>query len=85
MWLLDETGDYPLAVMPIVEAIFSGMPIEAHIVQAGNTINRAGVLYHVHTHRDSWKVGAKVGTGPIQLTGRSAESFGPSESPGLVI
>jgi len=26
--------------------------------------------------RDSWKVGAKVGTGPIQLTGRSAESFG---------
>jgi membrane-bound serine protease (ClpP class) len=26
--------------------------------------------------RDSWKVGAKVGTGPIQLTGRSAESLG---------
>jgi ABC-type dipeptide/oligopeptide/nickel transport system permease subunit len=26
--------------------------------------------------RDSWTVGAKVGTGPIQLTGRSAESLG---------
>jgi len=26
--------------------------------------------------RDSWAVGAKVGTGPIQLTGRSAESLG---------
>ena len=26
--------------------------------------------------RDSWVVGAKVGTGPIQLTGRSAESLG---------
>ena len=56
MWLLDETGDYPLAVLPIVEAIFSGSPTEAHIVQAGNTINRSGVLYHVHTHRSSWYV-----------------------------
>jgi membrane-bound serine protease (ClpP class) len=26
--------------------------------------------------RDEWTVGAKVGTGPIQLTGRSAESLG---------
>ncbi len=26
--------------------------------------------------RDEWKVGAKVGTGPIQLTGRSSESLG---------
>lgn len=56
LWLLDETGDYPLAVLPTVEAIFSGSPTEAHIVQAGNAINRAGILYHAHTHRDSWKV-----------------------------
>jgi hypothetical protein len=26
MWLLDETGDYPDAIMPIAEAIFSGNP-----------------------------------------------------------
>jgi hypothetical protein len=56
MWLLDETGDYPLAILPIVEAIFSGSPIEAHIAAAGNTINRSGVLYHMHTHRDAWYV-----------------------------
>lgn len=55
-WLLDETGDYPRSILPIVEAIFSGDPIEAHIIQAGNPLNREGPLYHAHTHRDSWKV-----------------------------
>jgi phage terminase large subunit len=56
MWLLDETGDYPPAILPVVEAIFSGEPKEAHVVQAGNPINRQGPLYHAHTHRDTWKV-----------------------------
>jgi phage terminase large subunit len=56
MWLLDETGDYPPAILPVCEAIFSGEPKEAHIVQAGNPINRRGPLYHAHTHRSSWKV-----------------------------
>ena len=39
--------------------------------------------------RDEWKVGAKVGTGPIQLSGRSAETLGVATHvvegfPGLV-
>jgi hypothetical protein len=56
MWLLDETGDYPPAILPTVEAIFSGEPVEAHIVQAGNPINRTGPLYHAHMHRALWHV-----------------------------
>jgi len=45
MWLLDETGGYPEAVLPTCEAIFSGEPAEAHIVQAGNPTNLSGPLY----------------------------------------
>jgi hypothetical protein len=45
MWLLDETGDYPDSILPITEAIFSGSPVEAHIIQAGNPVKRAGPLY----------------------------------------
>lgn len=45
MWLLDETGDYPDSVLPICEAIFSGNPKEAHIVQAGNPIKKSGPLW----------------------------------------
>jgi len=56
MWLLDESGDYPPAILPTAEAIFSGAPEEAHIVQAGNPINRTGALYHAHTHRGLWHV-----------------------------
>ena len=56
LWLLDETGDYPPAVLPVAEAIFSGEPIEAHVVQAGNPLNLQGPLYHAHTHRTTWKV-----------------------------
>ena len=56
MWLLDETGNYPQGILPVAEAIFSGDPIEAHIVQAGNPLNRQGPLYHAHTHRDRWMV-----------------------------
>lgn len=57
MWLLDETGDYPDAIMPIAETIFSGSPKEAHIVQAGNPLKLAGPLYRACTSaRDLWKV-----------------------------
>lgn len=55
-WLLDETGGYPDAVLPVCEAIFSGDPIEAHIVQAGNPQKRSGPLWHAATHRALWKV-----------------------------
>jgi phage terminase large subunit len=56
LWLADESGDYPPAILPILEAIFSGEPVEAHVVQAGNPLNRVGPLYHAHTHRSSWLV-----------------------------
>jgi phage terminase large subunit len=57
MWLLYESGGYPLAVMPVCEAIFSGSPKEAHIVQAGNPTHLTGPLYEACTRaRRFWKV-----------------------------
>jgi phage terminase large subunit len=60
MWLLDETGDYPDAVMPTCEAIFSGEPVEAHIVQAGNPTRRGGPLFRAWSRRNeanrAWEV-----------------------------
>ncbi len=57
MWLLDESGDYPDSVMPVCEGIFSGMPTEAHIVQAGNPTRLGGPLYRACTvARNLWKV-----------------------------
>lgn len=57
MWLLDESGDYPDAIMPTCEAIFAGDPIEAHIVQAGNPTRLSGPLYRAATvARRLWKV-----------------------------
>lgn len=57
LWLLDETGDYPDAVMPVCESIFAGNPIEAHIVQAGNPTRLSGPLYRAATvARKLWRV-----------------------------
>ncbi len=57
MWLADETGDYPIAVLPVLEGIFNGNPIEAHIIQAGNPTRRAGPLWHAASvARKLWKV-----------------------------
>ena len=57
MWLLDESGAYPEAIMPVCEAIFAGDPTEAHIVQAGNPTHLAGPLYASCTKaRRFWKV-----------------------------
>lgn len=57
MWLLDETGDYPEAIMPVCEGIFNGEPIEAHIVQAGNPTALHGPLYRACTIASKlWKV-----------------------------
>jgi phage terminase large subunit len=57
-WFLDETGDYPDAVMATCENIFSGEPIEAHIVQAGNPTKRSGPLFRAvkSIARDLWKL-----------------------------
>lgn len=56
MWLLDETGDYPDAILPVCENIFAGNPKEAHIVQAGNPSKLGGPLYWAATRRHLWKV-----------------------------
>lgn len=62
LWLLDESGDYPDAIMPTCEGIFSGNPIEAHIVQAGNPTRLSGPLYRACTSaRALWHV--------IEITG----------------
>jgi hypothetical protein len=75
LWLLDESGDYPDALMPTAEGIFAGDPIEAHIVQAGNPIKLSGPLYRAcTTARDIWKV--------IEITGDPDD---PKRSPRIGI
>lgn len=75
MWLLDETGDYPDAILPVCESIFAGDPIEAHIVQAGNPSRRGGPLYHAAvTARDLWRV--------VEITG---DPDNPNRSPRIPI
>lgn len=57
LWLLDESGDYPDAIMPTCEGIFAGEPIEAHIVQAGNPTKLSGPLYRACTvARRLWRI-----------------------------
>ena len=43
--LLDETGDMPLAVGRAAQQIFTGDPLDAAIVQAGNPTSTSGLLY----------------------------------------
>ena len=75
LWLLDESGDYPDAIMPTVEGIFAGEPIEAHIVQAGNPTKLSGPLYRACTvARNLWKV--------IEITGDPDD---PKRSPRISI
>ena len=57
MWLLDEVGDYPDAIMPTCEAIFAGEPKEARIAMAGNPTRLSGPLYRACTSsRSLWRV-----------------------------
>lgn len=57
MWAMDESGDYPNSILPVIENIFAGAPKEAHIVQAGNPTKRDGPLYRAAAiARDLWKV-----------------------------
>lgn len=55
LFLLDETGGIPDAVMVAAEAALA-TGIESHIVQAGNPTALEGPLYHAHRHRDLWHV-----------------------------
>lgn len=56
-WLCDESGDYPNAILPVLENIFAGNPKEAHILQAGNPSQLDGMLYRACVlARDLWYV-----------------------------
>lgn len=75
LWLMDESGGYPEAIMPTAEGIFSGSPIEAHIVQAGNPLMLSGPLYRACTvARNLWTV--------IEITGDPDD---PKRSPRIPI
>src|ERR1700722_15186548 len=75
MWLLDESGDMPNAIMPTCEAIFAGEPVEAHIVQAGNPTSLEGPLYRACVlSGELWKV--------VEITGDPDD---PKRSPRISI
>lgn len=75
LWLLDESGDYPESILPVVEAIFSGEPKEAHIVQSGNPTRLAGPLYRACvTSKQYWTV--------VEITGDPDD---PRRSPRISI
>jgi hypothetical protein len=45
--LLDEIGDMPIPVIKAAEQIFTGSPIDALILAAGNPTSSDGLLYHL--------------------------------------
>lgn len=56
MWILDESGGMPQAVMVAAEAIFSSA-IEGHVVQSGNPTHTTGPLFRACTKdRSLWAV-----------------------------
>lgn len=55
--LLDETGEMPTAVGRAAEQIFTGSPVDAAILAAGNPTSTDGLLYHLAVQRaDAWRV-----------------------------
>lgn len=55
--LLDETGEMPVAVGRAAQQIFTGDPIDAAIIQAGNPTSTSGLLYESCTKAsDSWDI-----------------------------
>lgn len=74
LFLIDESGGAPDALMPTAEAAFAGT-IECHIVQAGNPTHLSGPLYRACTiARNLWKV--------IEITGDPDD---PKRSPRIPI
>ncbi|SDD94628.1 hypothetical protein SAMN05216337_1017120 [Bradyrhizobium brasilense] len=74
LFLIDESGAAPDALMPTAEAAFAGC-IEAHIVQAGNPTHLAGPLYRACTiARRLWVV--------IEITGDPDD---PERSPRIPV
>jgi phage terminase large subunit len=55
--LLDETGDMPTAVGKAALQIFTGNPVDAAIIQAGNPTSSDGLLYEsCNTGASSWSI-----------------------------
>lgn len=55
--LLDETGDMPVSVGRAAQQIFTGSPVDAAIIQAGNPTSTSGLLYNSCTKAsESWDV-----------------------------
>lgn len=54
--LLDETGDMPVPVGRAATQIFTGDPVDAAIIQAGNPTSTAGLLYDSCTKSSSWEI-----------------------------
>lgn len=55
MFVLDESGGIPDAVMVSAEAALSSCK-EGHILQGGNPTHREGALFKAHQERDRWHV-----------------------------
>jgi phage terminase large subunit len=70
MWLADESGGMPQAIMTTMEAIFSSC-IEGHVIQSGNPTHTTGPLYRAcTTDRHLWRI--------LQITG---DPLNPKRSP----
>ncbi|WP_395119644.1 hypothetical protein ACFCQI_01640 [Rhodanobacter sp. FW102-FHT14D06] len=54
--LLDETGDMPVAVGKAAQQIFTGLPQDAAIIQAGNPTSIDGLLYDTCVNRTAGRV-----------------------------
>jgi hypothetical protein len=54
--LLDETGDMPVSVGKAAQQIFTGMPQDAAIIQAGNPTSTDGLLYESCANRSDRRV-----------------------------
>jgi hypothetical protein len=54
--LLDETGDMPVAVGKAAQQIFTGLPKDAAIIQAGNPTSNEGLLYDACVNRMGGRV-----------------------------
>jgi len=54
--LLDETGDMPVPVGRAAAQIFTGNPVDAAIIQAGNPTSSSGLLYESCTKSEAWDI-----------------------------
>lgn len=57
LFLIDEAGEVPVALLRVAEAALQREGTSGHILMAGNTTSRNGALYEAaYTHRAQWGV-----------------------------